>query len=448
MLLRDADVEAARGVRLGELVEPGARRHGGGQRHDLLVALRLLDQAVREHAGIARRLGLALLLLARHHVELAERVATVRCALGRLVALALAGDDMEQHRPRRLVLADVAQHRDQVVEIVAVDRPDIEEAELLEEGATRHHAAGILLGPHRRIAHRLGQLARPLLAELAQAAELVARQQPREIGVQRAHRRRDRHLVVVQDDDEARRHGARIVHRLVGHAARHGAVADDADDVARFARNTARHRHAEAGRDRRGRMRRAEGVVLALGPLGEAVEPAGLADGANLVAPPGDDLVRVGLMPHVPDQAVAGGVEHMVEGDRQLDHAEACTQVAARHRDRVDGLGTKLSGNLLEFLDREAAQVFGAVHAVQMRRLQHGSLSVSFHRSARGAARSLRDQHDKPTTKGILVKRPVTGRRHACPPARIGPAAGTESSTLRRLGKAGRTMYPCVPARP
>ena len=98
-----------------------------------------------------------------------------------------------------------------------------------------------------------------------------------------------------------------------------------------------------------------------------------------LVAPPGDDLVRVGLVAHVPDQAVAGRVEHVVKRHGQLDHAEPCAEMAAGHRDGVDGLGPQLFRNLLELLDGKAAEVFGAVHAIQMRRLRHGSLPVVRH---------------------------------------------------------------------
>ena len=118
-------------------------------------------------------------------------------------------------------------------------------------------------------------------------------------------------------------------------------------------------------------MRRAEGVVGALRPLGEAVEAAGLTYGADAIAPPGDDLVRIGLVAHVPDQAVVGRAEHVVEGDRQLDHAEACAEMAARRRDRVDRFGAQLRGDFPELLDREAAQIRGVTHAVQIRRLRH-----------------------------------------------------------------------------
>ena len=46
MLLGDADVEGALGKRFGEQVEPGARRHRRGDGDDLVVGLRLLDQAL------------------------------------------------------------------------------------------------------------------------------------------------------------------------------------------------------------------------------------------------------------------------------------------------------------------------------------------------------------------------------------------------------------------
>ena len=52
--------------------------------------------------------------------------------LGGRVALALLGDDMHQHRPAARV-AHVLQDRQQVVEIVAVDRADIVEAEFLDK---------------------------------------------------------------------------------------------------------------------------------------------------------------------------------------------------------------------------------------------------------------------------------------------------------------------------
>src|SRR5437764_10857938 len=63
-------------------------------------------------------------------------------------------------------------------------------------------------------------------------------------------------------------------------------------------------------------MRGAERVVFALGAFGEAGKSAALPQCADAIAPSGEDLVRIGLMSHVPDQTVFGSVrseEHTSE---------------------------------------------------------------------------------------------------------------------------------------
>jgi hypothetical protein len=109
------------------------------------------------------------------------------------------------------------------------------------------------------------------------------------------------------------------------------------DDVALAAGEIARHRHAERRRNRRGRVRGPERVEFALGALGEAGQTVALAQGADAVAPAGDDLVRIGLVADVPDQAVLGGIEQVMQGDGQFHHAQSGAQMAAGDRHRIDG---------------------------------------------------------------------------------------------------------------
>ena len=138
---------------------------------------------------------------------------------------------------------------------------------------------------------------------------------------------------------------AGVVHRLVGHARRHRAVADHRDRRrCRACDEIARHRHAEAGRNRGRGMRGAERVVFALRALGEAGQAAALAQRADAVAPPGQDLVRIGLMADVPDQPVARRVEDIMQRHGQFDDAEARAEMPARHRDRADRLGAQFIG--------------------------------------------------------------------------------------------------------
>ena len=92
----------------------------------------------------------------------------------------------------------------------------------------------------------------------------------------------------------------------------------------------------------------AEGVVFALGALGEAAEAPRLAQRADAVAAAGEDLVRIGLMADVPDQLVARRVEDVVQRHRQLDHAQPGAEMTAGDRHRRNRLLTQLVGQLLE----------------------------------------------------------------------------------------------------
>ena len=122
-------------------------------------------------------------------------------------------------------------------------------------------------------------------------------------------------------------------------------------------------------------MSGAERVVLALGTTREAGQAAALANGANAIAPAGEDLVRIGLMADVPDQPVARRVEHRVEGNRQLDHAERGAEVAAGDGNRIDRLGAQFSGELLQLFGGQVAQIGRMPHPVEewsLGRYAHG----------------------------------------------------------------------------
>ena len=63
---------------------------------------------------------------------------------GGLIALALLGDDVNEERAV-LGVAHVSEHRQEMIDIVAVDRADIEKAELVEQGAAGDETAGVFL---------------------------------------------------------------------------------------------------------------------------------------------------------------------------------------------------------------------------------------------------------------------------------------------------------------
>ena len=116
-------------------------------------------------------------------------------------------------------------------------------------------------------------------------------------------------------------------------------------------------------------MRRAEGVVDALRALGETGQTAPLAQGAHARAPAGQDLVRIGLMADVPDQLVARRVEHVMQRDRELDHAQAGAQMAARDRHRIDGFLAQLGRELFEIVTVKRTEIGRIGDPIQQRGL-------------------------------------------------------------------------------
>ncbi len=163
VLLGDADVEAAVGERLVEQVEAGAVGHGGVDRHDLVVAPGFRDQRVGEHLGVGGRVGLGFELRAGDDVEGRHGMVLFGRRLGRRVALALLRHDVDEDRPR-LRIAHVLQDGQQVIEVVAVDRADVVEAELLEHRAAGPEVAGELLRLAGAVVDELRQVAASCLA--------------------------------------------------------------------------------------------------------------------------------------------------------------------------------------------------------------------------------------------------------------------------------------------
>ena len=77
-------------------------------------------------------------------------------AFGRAIALALDRHGMDQDRPFGGV-ADILEDLDQPLDVMAVDRADVIEAQFLEQGAAGGEAADIFLGLARGAFDRLGQ---------------------------------------------------------------------------------------------------------------------------------------------------------------------------------------------------------------------------------------------------------------------------------------------------
>ena len=148
VLFGNADIECPIGKARPERVEPGSAGHGGRHRDDFGVVLGLRNEALGEYLGIGRGRRLRFHLDASRHVERVDAVIAVRRSFGWGIALALARLDVDEDGSL-LAIPYVLQDRQQLVEIVPVDRANVVKSEFLEPGSALPERAGVFLDPGR-----------------------------------------------------------------------------------------------------------------------------------------------------------------------------------------------------------------------------------------------------------------------------------------------------------
>ena len=164
----------------------------------------------------------------------------------------------------------------------------------------------------------------------------------------------DRHLVVVDDDDQVAALFGGVVQPLEGDGRAERAVADDGDHVADAATVEAAHHVAGLGqtagqRDRGAGVPEHELVVFALlgvRETGHLVIPVGIQIGLGAA---GEHLVHVALVRDVEDDAVAGRVEDAVNRHGELDHPQVGPDMPPMGLAVGDERGTDIGAQLREF---------------------------------------------------------------------------------------------------
>ncbi len=102
-----------------------------------------------------------------------------------------------------------------------------------------------------------------------------------------------------------------------------------------------------------------EDVVRALGPPREATHASDLAQRRELLIPPGQELVRVGLVSGVPHDPVARRVHRAVQREGDLHRAQRRGEVPAGLRDGPDHLLAQLGSQRGELRVAHATQLGG-----------------------------------------------------------------------------------------
>ena len=356
MLLGYAHIKTAAGKAGGEQIKAGAIGHRGSDGNDFVIGFGFADQRLRKDFGIAGGVRGGLGLHARQHIKLAGGVAAITGGFGRGVTFALFGQHMDQDRSGGPGMGS-AQNRQQLIQIVAINRADVGKAQLFEQGAANRDAFQNLFCPARAFLKRLGQQGHHAFGRRFQIMERRARVDAAKIGRHRAHGRGNGHFVIVQNDEHAAFQMARVVQRLIGHTRTHRAIANDGHGIPRIAAQFRCHGKTQCCTDGGGRMGRAKGIKRAFAAFGKAGKPAFGAQGADPVAPPCQDFMRIALVADIPDDLVTRGVEGGVDGDGQFDHAKACAQMAAGDGNGGNRFSTQFIGQLAQFAVRQAFEV-------------------------------------------------------------------------------------------
>ena len=168
----------------------------------------------------------------------------------------------------------------------------------------------------------------------------------RQVLGERTDGRADRHLVVVEHDQQLGLALADVVERLERQAAHQRRVTDDDRDpfepvsqVACFGQSFG-DRQAGAG------VAAVEDVMARLAPAREPPDAVDLAERPEPVEAAGQQLVGVRLVPGVPHDPVTGRLEQAMERQGQLDDPEGRAQVTAGVGDCPDDRFADFRGEL------------------------------------------------------------------------------------------------------
>ena len=203
-----------------------------------------------------------------------------------------------------------------------IHRPDMEEPQFTEQGMSGHHLFGQITSAPGRCFQFCWEMAGDILHNPADRMKRLRGNQLREIGRHRPHRRGNGHIIIIQNHNQITVRRTGIIHRLISHASRHRPITNHGNHVIIPALQIARHRHAITSRNRSRGMARAKGVKFRFAAFGKARQTAFLPQAAHAFTPAGQNLMRIGLMPDIPNQLIFRGVKHIMQGHSQLNHTK------------------------------------------------------------------------------------------------------------------------------
>ena len=255
MAFGNADIESAVGHGLHHDVHRTPRRHGRCDANDAIVLPGQLEECLTKHILIFRRLVtvVAYQTFTGLGIELSRCMPDGGLLFGGLVALALRGMQMQELRSAHFLQLSEDTH--QFLNVVAVEWSEVANVHAFEDV--------LLVGQCRLqrivqsneafaavVVHHAARL-QPLRSLEAQAVVGGIGVELQKIFLHTANGTVDRHVVIVQDDEQVVIGGRHIVESLESQTAAHRTIADDGHHLrcGLMALRLRSHRHAQCCRD-------------------------------------------------------------------------------------------------------------------------------------------------------------------------------------------------------
>ena len=178
-----------------------------------------------------------------------------------------------------------------------------------------------------------------------------------QVVVQGAHRRADRHVVVIQNDQQIAIARASVVQGLVSHACGECAIANDSHGFALAAHLFGGHGHAKCSRNAGRRVRGTKGVVNTFFAAWKSAQATQLAHAGHLVVASRQHFVGIGLMADIPDQSIFWRVKNIMQGDGELNRSQVGAKVSSRLRNRLNQTLAQLCGQRRQVVTRQFSEL-------------------------------------------------------------------------------------------
>ena len=271
------------------------------------------------------------------------------------------------HDHRTVELPDPPECLDQLRQLVSVHRTDIAQPQFFKKDARHKQALGrtfdFLDTAYDLAAGR--QFPQRHFGKRLETVVAAARDDPVQIIRDRSHRLGDRHLVVIDHDDQVFAGRAHIVERFHGKSADQRTVSYNRHHPSVFSETLIGCLESEGGGNRGPRMAAHKRIIFRFCRRWKSRKSVAAADRCKTIPAPRQQFMCISLMSHVPQDLVFREIEHPVQRHRQFHDSQICSQVSPVLRHRLHDLLAQFPAQLRQLVRFQLFHIGRRLYMIQ-----------------------------------------------------------------------------------